>query len=258
WGKPILAEAEQGTWLKRLGETKKFLESIRPYNTTGKLKNFPYDVAAIARQADGLDLVQDVEELVRLIEQLRPLTGYLETADAVLPSGHVWIKEVKEARHELFGKLMSEERGDSSVRRTLVQRLTELKERYRDAYLDLHGKARLGAGDDKRKEALNTDRRLRQLQRLASVEGMPKQQLMEFQDRLLGLRTCFALTKQDLENAPTCPHCGFRPTEEHVPTPSASAALEELDIRLDEMVDSWTRALLADLEDPTVAASIDL
>ncbi|MBA2670611.1 MAG: hypothetical protein H0U67_09595, partial [Gemmatimonadetes bacterium] len=95
----------------------------------------------------------------------------------------------------LLGRITNpQHRADAGFQRTLTQRLTELKEGYREAYLALHARARLGAGEDRRKDALNRDPRLRQLRSLASLEGMPKQQLRDWEDRLLGLRTCFALT----------------------------------------------------------------
>lgn len=258
WGKPILAESEQAAWAQRLSELKDFLESLQPFNTAGKLKNFRHDVAAVQKQREGMRLVDDVKELIGLIEQLRPLTGYLETAEAVLPGGHPWIEEVREARNDLLGKMTSPKyRADPSFQRSAVQRLTELKDQYQDAYIALHGKARLDSTGDKRKAALSTDVRLKQLRSLSSVEGMPKQQLTDFQDRLLGLRTCFSLSKKTLETSPVC-SCGFRPVEESASGVATAAVLDQLDERLDSMVQDWTRALLSDLEDPLVASSLDL
>lgn len=36
---------------------------------------------------------------------------------------------------------------------------------------------------------------------------MPAQQLRDVQNQLFGLKTCFSLTKQDLDTDPVCPHC---------------------------------------------------
>jgi hypothetical protein len=259
WARPVLAETEQTAWLQQLGDTKQFLESLQPYNTAGKLKNFRHETATVSRQKSGFQLVRDAEDLVRLLEQLRPITGYLETAEMTLPIGSPWLDEVAAARTTLIGKLTSpKHRADTGFQRGVMQQLGDLKARYQDTYLALHETARLGSGDDKRKGALNTDARLRQLQRLASVEGMPKQQLSDFQDRLHALRTCFALTRKELDNTPSCPHCGFRPAEEPVVSASASAVLDRLDMLLDELVQDWTRTLLADLQDPIVVSSIGL
>lgn len=45
WGKPVLFEKERDEWASKLASLKAFLESLQPFNTEGKLKNFPHDVA---------------------------------------------------------------------------------------------------------------------------------------------------------------------------------------------------------------------
>ena len=41
WGRNLLAEDELQKLRAKLDKTKGFLESLQPYTTTGKLKNFP-------------------------------------------------------------------------------------------------------------------------------------------------------------------------------------------------------------------------
>lgn len=258
WGKPVLSEAERESWRKQLTELKSFLEGLQPFNTVGKLKNFPHDSAAITSQQERFDLVKGVDELTELVRQLDPVTSYLGTAEAVLPADHAWLGAVKTAQGEVLAKVASpKHRADPSFQRALGQRLAELKAQYQDAYLGLHEKARLGATADKKKGELQKDARLAQLRKLASVEMMPTQQLTDFDNRLLSLRSCWSLTKQDLDTRPLCPHCGYRPVEE--PTSSAVAKLlDDVDEQLDRLADEWTRTLLGNLEDPTVTANIEL
>ncbi|MEI6310171.1 MAG: DUF6079 family protein, partial [bacterium] len=88
----------------------------------------------------------------------------------------------------------------------------------------------------------------------------------------------FALTEQELEASPICPHCGFRPTAEAVHSPkflgssqedfgpgtqnlgpiNAAAVLQQLNDQLDKMLADWTTALLANLEDPTTKGNLSL
>jgi Family of unknown function (DUF6079) len=65
WGRPILSEQEQKDWKDRLGSLKGFLESLQPFNTSGKLKNFPHDSAAVLGQKPALDLSRELDELAR-------------------------------------------------------------------------------------------------------------------------------------------------------------------------------------------------
>ena len=258
WGKPVLSEPERESWRKQLSELKTFLEGLAPFNTVGKLKNFPHDSAAIASQQERIELVRAVDELVELVRQLDPVTSYLGTAEAVLPADHVWLGGVKTTQGEVLAKVASpKHRADPSFQRTLGQRLAELKAQYQDAYLELHGRARLGASADKKKGELQKDTRLAQLRKLAGVEMMPTQQLTDFENRLLALRSCWSLTKQDLDTRPLCPHCGYRPVEEPA-NAAAAKVLAEVDDELDRLIEEWTRTLLGNLEDPTVTANIEL
>ena len=50
----------------------------------------------------------------------------------------------------------------------------------------LHLKARLGVNEDKRKARLMRDERLQTLQKLSTIDLMPRQHLTEFQNRLAG------------------------------------------------------------------------
>ena len=54
WGKPILSDSEQTDTKTRLQKIKDFLESLQPFNSPGKLKNFPHDVSEIHGQKAGL------------------------------------------------------------------------------------------------------------------------------------------------------------------------------------------------------------
>jgi len=158
-------------------------------------------------------------------------------------------------------------------------KLLNLKRDFISTYLALHTKARLGVNEDKRKTRLMSDERLKVLQKLSTIDLMPRQHLSDFQNRLAGLKSCFALTEQDLDASPVCPHCGFRPASE-VQSPkfqvqngdtltlniehsnfeliNAAVVLDQLDDQLDMMVSDWTAALISNLEDPTTRGNLDL
>ena len=258
WGQPILSAAEQTDTKSCLQNLKQFLESLQPFNSPGKLKNFPHSVATINAQTAGLDAVRTVDQLVGLVQQVSAATSYLTMAEAVLPAGNPWLEEVKAARGELLAKLSSPtQRSDPSFQRRLAQVLAELKTKYRDTYLALHQKVRLTANEDQKKAAIAKDSRLAQLQKLSGIV-MTAQQLKDLQDSLFALKTCFAVTKPELDAAPICPHCNFRPAEEPAKGPRAGDVLAKVDDRLDELLTEWTQTLLSDLADPTVAEGIEL
>jgi hypothetical protein len=122
----------------------------------------------------------------------------------------------------------------------------------------LHLRARLGANEDKRKAKLLSDARLQTLQRLAMIDLMPRQQLVDLQERLAKLESCFALTPQDLDADPACPHCSFRPPDLKIIVPPAKTRLEGVDADLDTLLSAWTQTLLGNLQDPTTQENLKL
>src|SRR5712691_7579425 len=258
WERKLIPEDEAQKLLSRLDQTKTFLESLQAYSTPGRLKNLRYDVQEIRKHRAGLQALRDIEDLQELVAHLGSVAAYLSTAEAVLPLDHVWIGSMKTARSEVLGQIDDQgKRTVATFRQQTLRRLTDLKKAYIQAYLRLHLKTRLGVNEDKRKTRLMRDERLQTLQKLSTIDLMPRQHLTDFQNRLAGLTSCFALTEQELDTTPACPHCSYRPSSE-LPAAPASAVLETLDSELDTLVADWTQTLLANLQDPTTQGNLDL
>ena len=258
WGGNLLAEEETQKLRTRLDDTKAFLESMQAYSSPGRLKNFRYDAGEVRGHRDGLNALNEVESLQELVTDLGPTASYLSTAEAVLPSADEWIGKMKSARGDVLASIGDPEKRDTpDFRQKLSRKLTELKKAYLRAYLVMHAKARLGVNDDKRKTHLMSDERLKVLQKLSTIDLMPRQHLSDFQNRLAGLKSCFALTEQELDASPVCPHCNFKPEAE----PSAASVgtlLDGLDGEMDRLVESWAQTLLTNLEDPTTKRNLEL
>jgi hypothetical protein len=258
WGRSLLAEDEVQKLQANLDGTKTFLESLQAYTTTGKLKNFRYDASEVTAHRDGLNSLAQIKSLEELVIDIGATASYLSTAEAVLPTGHEWIDKMKAARDEVLAQISDPAKRSAAAFRQQTQRkLTDLKKAYLLAYLAMHAKARLGVNEDKRKAQLTGDERLKNLQKLSTIDLMPRQHLTDFQNRLAGLKSCFALTEKELEASPVCPHCNFKPDTE-APMAPAATTLNALDDELDKLVESWTQTLLANLEDPTTKANLSL
>jgi hypothetical protein len=258
WGRSLLADDEVQKLRTKLEQAKTFLESLQAYTTTGKFKNFRLDASEVSGHQDGLNALEVCKALGELVADLGPTTFYLATAEAVLPAGHDWAAKMKAVQEEMFGQINDPaNRGNPAFRQQTQRRLAELKKSFVQTYLTLHSKARLGVNEDKRKSKLMSDERLKALQKLSTIDLMPRQQLADFQNRLAGLKSCFALHENELEKSPVCPHCGFKPVAEAVTT-SAVSLLDGLDDELDKMSENWTQTLLNNLEDPTTKGNLKL
>lgn len=258
WGRSLLADTEVQEMRSRLDETKRFLESLQAYTSPGKLKNFRFDVQEINGHSTGLELLEESEALQELAVTLGSTASYLSTAEAVLPTGHEWIDKMRAARDESLSEIKDPlKRSAVGFRQQIQRRLNELKKIYIRKYLSLHGKARLGLNDDKRKAQLMGDDRLNDLQKLSTIDLMPRQQLIDIQNRITDLKSCFALTEQELDASPVCPHCDYKPAMEAV-NPPVAIALTELDNQIDQLVENWTQTLLTNLDDETTKANLNL
>ena len=258
WDRKLLAEEETQNLRTRFDSTKSFLESLQAFTSPGKLKNFHYNAQEVAAHRDGLDTLAEIESLQELVADLGTTASFLATAEVVLPTEHEWVGKTKEARGEVLAQLSDPaKRGAATFRQQARRKLADLKRAYVHTYLGLHSRARLGVNEDKRKTGLMIDERLKMLQKLSTIELMPRQHLTDFEDRLTGLKSCFILTEQELSAAPVCPNCGFKPSSEP-PTAPAETVLDGLDDELDSLTENWTRTLLTNLEDPSTKADLDL
>ena len=258
WGLNLLGGTDLANQTSGLDDAKAFLESLQVYTSPGKLKNFRYSAADVMAHEKALKALDNLDDLREFVMDHSEAASWLSTAEGVLPAEHEWVDRMRTTRQEVLEILKQTELKElSNQSQSVGAKLTQLKKDYIVHYIGLHTKARLGVNDDKRKAALMNDHRLQTLLKLAGIDLMPRQQLTDYQNRLAGLKSCFALTEQNLETTPVCPHCGFRPSVE-TNTAFGSQMIEQLDDDLDAMVKNWTSTLLGNLEDPITQANMDL
>lgn len=258
WGSPILTDDERQAGQARLLALKSFLESLQPYNTPGKLKNLKHDVGEIQAQEANLVALNDLATVRDLAASLGPAAAYLSEGSRVLPGDHPWQQRVSELRTMVRAEIESPpQRRAPTFRAKTGQKLAALQRDYVKAYLDLHQRARLGLADDQRRAKLLQDDRIKRLRRLSVIDLLSESSLKSVEERLKGLHLCYELIESELQAAPVCPHCQFTPTTEAVPF-SVITALINLDDEIDQLLNDWTTTLLDNLDDPTVAGTLEL
>ena len=257
WGRALLSEDETKQLQGRLENTKAFLESLQPYSSPGKLKNFRHQAEDVVAQRDGFQALREIQGLATLCADLATLASYLSTAEAGLSAIGDWADRVRTAKNDISAQLGDPKaRSAANFRRRTRHRLEQLKTEYVHDYLAQHTRARLGVEGDERKAKLLGDVRLRTLKRLAAIDLTPEQHLNDCLRRIVELESCFALTEQDLRAAPVCPHCGFKAGSSS--GASAEAMLNALDDEINALTDAWTQALWANLDDPAAKDSVKL
>ncbi len=257
WGHSLIPEPKAEEYSQKLGQTKQFLESMQAFKTPGQLKNLKAAPQDISEHKKTFDLVKEIQAHQSLVQELGDTAAYLSTAEAVLPADSELSARISQSRSQVMNKLSQAKIPDQSLTADVRRILTELKQEYVRYYIDQHSRARLGVNDEKRKSRLLHDSRMETLKKLSTIELLPRQQLVDLQNRLAALKICTRLTEQDLQAAPVCPHCQFRPGEERIQA-SASSALETIDQELDQLIEQWTDSLLSNLEDPSTEQNLEL
>lgn len=258
WGLDLLSGTDLANQASGLDAAKTFLESLQAYTSPGKLKNFRYSMDEVKVHEKAVKALDDLDALREFVMDHSPTASWLSTAEGVLPPEHDWVDRMKTTRQDVLEMLKQTDLTElANQSQSIGAKLQQLKKDYIVVYIGLHTKARLGVNDDKRKAALMGDHRLQTLLKLAGIDLMPRQQLTDYQNRLAGLKSCFALTEQNLETTPACPHCGFRPSVE-TGTAQGAQMIDQMDNDLDAMVGNWTSTLLGNLEDPITQANMDL
>ena len=255
WGLDLLAGTDLASQVSGLDEAKTFFESLQAYSSPGKLKNFRYSAQEVMAALPAVKALDELDALREFVMEHGPTASWLSTAEAVLPAEHDWVDRMKATRQDVLDALKQADLTTQS--QSIGAKLQKLKKDYTVAYIGLHTKARLGVNDDKRKAGLLGDPRLQTLLKLAGIDLMPRQQLTNFQNRLAGLKSCFALTEQNLDSTPICPHCGFRPSVE-TSAAAGSQVIDQMDAQLDTLLAGWTFTILGNLEDPITQANMDL
>ncbi|KYK31514.1 MAG: ATP-binding protein [Theionarchaea archaeon] len=258
WNVELLSDKEKERIQTQLSQLKQFLESLQIYNTPGKLKNFKYTNEDITRQRKPLDMIKEVESVNKLLNDVQPLASYISEAEAILPKDDTWRSQLEEEKTQLSALLLeSDKRSSPEFRQDIIRELLRIKKEYKEEYVKLHNKARLGLKEDEAKKSLCNDPRMERLNKLASIDILPKGKLLQFQDALIMLKPCYSFTQKDLERSPICPHCKYRPLEEAADV-DVNAVIYQLEDRLEGIHKEWTQALLDNLDDPTVEDDIEL
>ncbi len=250
WGQDLLASTALASRAGALDKAKTFFESLQAYSSPGKLKNFRHSVPEIMAHKEALTALDELDALREFVMDHAPTASYLATAEAALPTEHDWVSRMKTTRQSVLSALNQADRVEAQQSQAIGAEIQKLKRDYTVAYIRLHTKARLGVNDDRRKTALLNDPRLRALVKLADeIDLMPRQQLTDFQNHLMALKSCFALIEQELDATPTCLHCEFKPFTE-TNTVAGPQQIDAMDEQLDEIAGDWTSILLSNLEAP--------
>ena len=99
------------------------------------------------------------------------------------------------------------------------------------------------------------DPRLAALNTLVSIDLLSNAELDAWKQALTTLPTCREFHEGVIADNPTCPYCHLRPAQ-HQRIGRADQVLDQLDMRLDDLLTRWRQALRANLTSETAQRSL--
>ena len=105
--------------------------------------------------------------------------------------------------------------------------------------------------DAKRRGKLQESSVLANLRKLRGVEILSAAKLTKIEQDMANLKVCYELTPTELKTTHICPHCHYNLGDQ---VPNVAGQLDNLDIRIDDLVTEWTQTLLNTISDPIVAS----
>lgn len=258
WSKSVLGDNEKDEYLVQLKELKEFLESIRPFNTPGKLKNLKHSESSINVYANHIEILKNVRSISDLVNELSPFASYLAQAERMMPNENKWLMKMRRERQNILNQINDPaKRTKESFKQKVIGELKELKNVYISEYINLHSKARLGVEAEKKKNRIIKDNRIKTLSNLSTIDILQVNRLSMLQNKLAGLKACNELIKQTLDQTPDCPHCNFVPLNENIQI-SVEHVLSQLDEEIDKLLEEWIQSLIDNLSDPTTQDNLNL
>ncbi len=253
WGEALVPPA-------RVDQLKKACQNVRNefsnyqarFNTPAKLNNFSLTMEQIDALAEDIAAIRKINEYLVLKNNCTAIVSYMVSIETVELGDALKrdLETAKDAFREIRDDIWNGESGDVAAQRAAAE-LNKIKGEYIDLYYSEHKKKRLDIGDAQARGKLQEGRTLLSLKKLRSIDILSVTKLTDLENELSELKVCYELTPEELKSSPVCPHCHFHLDDNVKPV---HGKLDNIESRLDALLEEWTKSLLDTVSDPLVAS----
>ncbi|MDI3529939.1 MAG: hypothetical protein PWQ23_1758, partial [Thermoanaerobacter sp.] len=255
WSKPVFDEFEIKNYKDLLNNFRDFLDSLKAFNTPGKLRNFKYTEEELKEKFKTLETVKKIEKIIDFKNEVEELVKYLSSAEQQLPEEIELKQNINAMKNEVERFTKEIDNKESEDIKRLTRELEELKIEYIDLYLEYHKKHRLDYNGDERKKKIMASDLFNNLKKLKDVGIFPVNKFSEIEDILASLKTCYSLTEKNMEIQTQCPNCGYSIKSGEVPV---FGKLDEIEDKIENLYKEWTKILLDNIEDPMIQERMEI
>lgn len=238
-------------YVTRLTIYKDFCEKIQRYNSVAKMKNFPVTLDEIQTQIENKKVISTIEQMRKDVDEVGSLVGYITQATYNYGLESQWSKY---AQGTINGVIEAVKSGNEFKQQ--FSDLKAIKDNYINEYFDIHQRSRLTSKEEIERSALLESSEADILATLSSqISILPAQQLGDWVSEVRSTRACFSLTKQELEQFPTCRHCNF---EIGKTDRQSKEIIVNAKDKLVNIYDNWMDILVDGLKQAGIAANREL
>ncbi len=251
WGEPLASQQQINRMRSAAGAVKNEFSNYQvKFNTPAKLNNFGLSYEQIEELDRQIKLLKRIPEYITFKTECQDVVTYISSIEFInlgtdmktaIEGGKADFREIRDS-------IMNGIAGEVAAGKVMMK-LGKIKEKYIDIYFNEHKKKRLGIDDAKRRGKIQEGQALSNLRKLRGIEILSGAKLSELEQNMAELRVCYSLTPQDLKSSPICPHCRFSLEDK---AKNVAGQMEQMEERIDLMVNEWTKMLLDTLSDPII------
>ncbi|MDN5316795.1 MAG: hypothetical protein PWR08_919 [Thermoanaerobacterium sp.] len=247
WDKLLFNDAEKKSYKDELNGFISFLNTLKRFNTPGKLRNFRYSKEEIEKEFDALKMINRIQKIMNFVNSIDAYAVYISKACLVLTDNNDWIKKVEDVKQKIEDTIKNIDDVDlNATKKDVINELINIKKEYIDIYFEEHRKHRLDyKGDEHKKKILNSSK-FSNLRRLKSIDILTGSELTAIEEELGKIHSCFSLTQQDLETEVQCKYCKYMYGDKNELL--VYGKLDEIENKIDELYRKWEKTLLENIE----------
>jgi hypothetical protein len=253
WGEPLANAAQVESLHSACAAVKnEFSNYAAKFNTPAKLNNFSLSMEAVEQLGQDIARMKMIPQLLDFKTGCSDIVSYIANIEYI-DLGEAFKSEIEGAKADfrtIRDSIMDGASGDAATQK-VDARLSKLKAKYIDIYFEAHKKKRLDITDAKRRGKIQEGHVLASLRKLRSIEILSAAKLTDIETDLSGLKVCYELTPEDLKSSHICPHCRYHLEDKGK---NVFGQLDNIEIRMDDLIAEWTKTLLDTISDPIVAS----
>ena len=253
WGEPLANAAQVASLRSACAAVKnEFSNYSAKFNTPAKLNNFSLSMEQVEELGQNIARMLIIPQLLDFKTGCSDIVSYIANIEFI-DLGEVFKGEVEAAKADfraIRDSIMDGAAGDAAAQKVDV-RLSKLKAKYIDIYFEAHKKKRLDITDAQRRGKIQEGRALASLRKLRSIEILSAAKLTDIETDMSGLKVCYELTPEELKSSHICPHCRYHLDDK---VKNVYGQLDNIEIRIEDLMAEWTKTLLDTISDPIVAS----